>query len=144
MIRHQIHLKIQRPVEQVFSFLTNANNHPKWDTLSVSMEAQQAGEWRQGMTFREVRKIGGRDTEVSSKIAVFDLNRHMEIQSLSGPDFHGTWIFETVNGGTHLLYTAEMQLGGLMRLLEPLIAGQFKKQLEANFANLKRVLEQNS
>jgi uncharacterized protein YndB with AHSA1/START domain len=141
MIRHQLNLQINRRVEEVFSFLTNANNHPKWDALSVSMEAQEAGDWHPGMTFREVRKIGGRNTEVSSEIVVFESNRRMEIQSLTGPDFHGTWIFESFNNGTHLQYTAQMQLKGLMRLLEPLIVGQFKQQLEANFANLKRILE---
>lgn len=143
MIRHQINLHINRPVEKVFSFLTNAKNHQKWDALSVAMEPQEAGDWHQGLKFREVRKIGGRDTEVSSQIAVFEPNRRMEIQSLTGPDFHGTWLFEPEKPGTtHLTYTAEMKMGGLLRLLEPLIAGQFKKQLEDNFANLKRVLEQ--
>src|SRR5215213_1644473 len=107
MIRHQIDLHINRPVEDVFSFLTNASNHSQWDSLSVAMEAQQPGEWRQGMTFREVRKIGGRDTETSSQIAVFEPNRRMEIQSLSGPDFHGTWLFQPAGNGTRLLYTAE-------------------------------------
>jgi uncharacterized protein YndB with AHSA1/START domain len=144
MIRHQIDLQIKRPIEAVFSFLTNASNHPKWDALSISMETQGDGVWHQGMTFREVRKIGGRNTEVSSKIAVFEPNRRMEIQSITGPNFHGTWIFEPTDTGTRLLYTAEMQLNGVMRLLEPLIAGQFKKQLEDNFANLKRVLEQTT
>jgi uncharacterized protein YndB with AHSA1/START domain len=144
MIQHQIDLQIKRPVEEVFAFLTNANNHPKWDSLSVSMEPQEVGAWHKGMKFKEVRKIGRRNTEVASQIEVFDPNRRMEIQSLTGPSFHGTWIFEPVNTGTRLLYTAQMQLNGIMRLLEPLIAGQFRQQLEANFTNLKRVLEQGA
>jgi hypothetical protein len=144
MIRHQIDLQINRPVEEVFSFLTTTSNHSKWDPLSVSMEVLQPGAWRQGTTFREVRKIRGQDTEISSQIAVFDPNRRMEIQSLSGPDFHGTWIFEPVGNSTRLLYTAEMKLSGLMRLLEPLIARDFKKQLDTNFMTLKRVIEQGS
>jgi hypothetical protein len=144
MIRHQVNLQINRPVEEVFAFLTNAANHAKWDALSVEMEPQEPGDWHQGLKFREVRKLGGRDTEVYSQLAVFDLNRRMELQSLTGPYFHGTWIFEPKANGTQLLYTAEMKMGGVMRLLEPLIAGGFRKQLEENFANLKRVLERGT
>ena len=96
------------------------------------------------MKFKEVRKIGGRNTEVASEIEVFEPNKRMGIQSLTGPHFHGTWVFQPTNTGTRLLYTAQMQLDGVMRLLEPLIAGQFKAQLEANFANLKQVLEQSA
>jgi uncharacterized membrane protein len=144
MIQHQIVIQIARPLSDVFTFLTDARNHPKWDALSVEMEPQEAGAWHQGLKFREVRKVGGRNTEVSSQIAVFEPNKRMEIQSLSGPDFHGTWIFAPAEGGTHLTYKAEMKMGGLMRLLEPMIAGQFKQQIDANFANLKHVLESGS
>src|SRR5215217_414000 len=132
MITHQINLTINRPVEEVFAFLTNEKNHPKWDKLSVVMECQEAGPWRKGMKFREVRKVGGRDTEVFSQIVDFEPNRHMEIRSITGPDFHGNWQFQPAGNGTQLVYQAEMKFKGPMRLLEPVISGQFKKQLQEN------------
>jgi uncharacterized membrane protein len=141
MIEHTVDIRIDRPVEQVFAFLTDARNHSKWDTLSVAMEQQEPGPWRTGLKFREVRKLGGRDVEVYSQIASFTPNQRFDIQSVTGPPFQGHWVFEPENGGTHLRYTAQMQPTGFARLLEPLIAGQFRKQLNDNFARLKTVLE---
>jgi hypothetical protein len=49
-----------------------------------------------------------------------------------------------VDGGTRLQWTGEMQLTGLMRVFEPLIARSFGKSVERNFARLKQVLEHAS
>ncbi len=141
MIQHAIDLEINRPVQDVFAFVTTEKNHSKWDSLSVVMEPQEEGPWRPGLKFREVRKLGGRDKEVFSQIEVLEPNKRMEIQSLTGPYFHGSWVFEAVGNSTRLHYKAQLKMSGPMKLLEPLIAGQFKKQLEANFARLKQVLE---
>ncbi len=144
MIQHAIDLKINRPVQDVFAFVTDEKNHSKWDKLSVVMEPQEKGSWRPGLKFREVRKLGGRDKEVFSQIEVLEPNQRMEIQSVTGPYFHGSWKFEPTENGTRLLYQAQMKMGGPMKLLEPLIARPFKKQLEENFARLKQVLEEKA
>jgi uncharacterized membrane protein len=89
VITHRVELSIARPVEEVFAFLTDARNHPRWDSTSVAMEAQEAGPWRQGLVFREVRRVP-RPTEVRSRIAAFEPNKSFDMESLSGPRFAGT------------------------------------------------------
>jgi uncharacterized protein YndB with AHSA1/START domain len=41
MITQAIELDIARPVEEVFAFLTDARNHPRWDSTSVAMEPDE-------------------------------------------------------------------------------------------------------
>jgi uncharacterized protein YndB with AHSA1/START domain len=141
MIQHQIDLTIHRPVEEVFAFLTNAANHPKWDSTSILMEPQEPGLWHTGIRFREVRKLGGRNTEVASQIAYLEPNRRFNIASLTGPEWRGQWLFEPVAEGTRLQFEGSLTFKGIMRLFEPFIAGGFKLQLDENFARLKDVLE---
>src|SRR5215208_852266 len=132
MIRHAVTLSIARPVDQVFAFLTDARNHPRWDTTSVVMEPLEPGAWRSGLAFREVRRIP-RPTEVRSRIADFRVNERFDMESLSGPPFSGHWRFAPHGDGTRLEWSCEMALTGLARLFEPLIAAQFRRTTTRNF-----------
>src|SRR5215212_11076620 len=108
MIEHRVDLTINRPVAEVFAFLTESQNHPKWDDSSVAMEPQEPGPWRAGLKFREIRKIGGRPTEIYSQVANLIPNERFDIRSLSGPPFQGHWVFTARDGQTQLQYQAEM------------------------------------
>jgi carbon monoxide dehydrogenase subunit G len=141
MITKSIDITIDRPVEEVFAFLTDAANHPKWDRSSVAMELEQPGPWRTGTTFREVRRTGPGTSAIRSTIAELEPNRRMEIRSLSGAPFQGHWRLAPDGTGTRLQWSGEMQITGFARLFEPLIARSFSKDVEANFARLKRLLE---
>jgi hypothetical protein len=141
VIQHQVDIVIQRPVADVFAFLTDPTNHPKWDATSVTMEPQEAGPWHTGMKFRETRNLNGRQIEVLSQVAYLEPNRRFNIISLNGPDWRGQWDFVPVGEATRLQFEGRLTFKGIMRLFEPLIARGFKRQLDTNFAQLKRVLE---
>lgn len=140
-IKYSIDITMNRPVDRVFTFLTDAPNHPRWDRSSLAMEPLEPGPWRAGLTFREVRQIGPRQVEIRSTIAGFAPNRSFDIRSLSGPPFQGHWRFAPEAGGTRLRWTGEMQLKGPARLFAPLTAQSFRKSADANFARLKEILE---
>ena len=141
MITHAVELRIERPVEDVFAFLTNADNHPKWDTSSLSMTPQRAGPWEAGLVFDEVRKMGARQISFQSKVAALTPNESMEIESLSGAEYHGHWRFSPDGTGTRLTWSCEMKLKGPARLAEKAIAKPFKAGADQNFARLKELLD---
>jgi len=60
---------------------------------------------------------------------------------LSGPEWRGQWDFTPAGDATRLQFQGRLAFTGRMRLFERLIARGFKRQLDANFARLKRVLE---
>lgn len=141
MLTKSVDITIDRPVQDVFAFLTEAANHPRWDRSSIAMEPSEPGPWRAGLTFREVRRVGPRPIEIRSTVAELEPNRRLEIRSLSGPPFQGHWLFSPAGSGTRLQWTGQMRLTGIARLFEPLIARSFGKSVDANFARLKRILE---
>ena len=141
MLKFSADLKINRPVEKVFAWLTNAENQGKFDKSSLKMEILTPGPWRTGTQFREFRDLGGRKTEVLSEVADLDLNRHFIIRSKTGPDWLGTWIFEPEGTGTRLRWTGELRMKGFTRLFESLIGKQMRSQIDRQFAELPHLIE---
>src|SRR5215208_3993539 len=141
MVTFAEELMVNRPVEQVFAWLTNAENQGKFDKSSLKMEALTPGPWQAGTQFRELRDLGGRKTEVLSEIAELELNRRFVIRSKTGPGWLGTWIFEPEGAGTRLHWTGQLTIQGLARLFEPLIGRQMDSQISRQFAQLPQLIE---
>ena len=141
MLKFAADLKINRPVEQVFAWLTNAENQAKFDKSSLKMDALTPGPWRAGTQFRELRDLGGRKTEVLSEIAELEPNRRFVIRSKTGPEWLGIWLFESEGNGTRLRWTGQMRMKGFGRLLEPLIGRQMRAQINQQFGQLPSIIE---
>ena len=141
MITASADITIERPIEDVFAFLTDAANHRRWDSTSIEMVPSEPGPWRRGLEFRELRLIGRRPTEVRSRIAAFEPNQSMDLESLTGPTFRGHWRLSAAEGRTLLRWTGELELSGFAHLLSPLIQRQFRRTTAASFTKLRNVLE---
>jgi hypothetical protein len=53
-----------------------------------------------------------------------------------------SYALDPEQGGTRLRYKFVLITSGLMRLLEPVISSSIKKDTQADFETLKRILEQ--
>jgi Polyketide cyclase / dehydrase and lipid transport. len=141
MLKFSADIKVNRPVEKVFAWLTNAENQGKFDKSSLKMELLTPGPWRAGSQFRELRDMGGRKTEVLSEIAELEPNRLFVIRSKTGPVWLGTWVFEPEGTGTRLHWTGQLTMNGFARLLEPLIGKQMNNQITKQFVQLPQLIE---
>src|SRR5215208_5175354 len=141
MLKFSADLKVDRPVEKVFAWLTNADNQAKFDKSSVQMELLTPGPWRAGSQFKELRDLGGRKIEVLSEISELEPNRRFVIRSKTGPGWLGTWLFEPEGAGTRLHWTGQLTIQGLARLFEPLIGRQMDSQISRQFAQLPQLIE---
>ena len=141
MIQHEVSIHLNRPVEQVFAFLIDPNNLRTWQSNLIETEQLTEQPLRVGTRFREVRQMGPRQAEIQGEITDFELNKRFATKTLTQPEVTVSYSFEPVNRGTQLNYRFVMQTSGVMRLLEPLIAGSIKKDSKSDFERLKRVLE---
>jgi hypothetical protein len=132
---------VRRPIEQVFAWLTNAENQGKFDKSSLKMEVLTPGPWRAGTQFRELRDLSGRTTEVLSEVAELEPNRRFVIRSKTGPGWLGVWLFEPIDNGTRLQWTGQLTMNGFGRLLEPLIGRQMRRQIARQFRDLPSIIE---
>ena len=141
MLKFSADLKVNRPVEKVFAWLTNVDNQGKFDKSSLKMELLTPGPWRAGSQFRELRDLGGRKTEVLSEVSELEPNRRFVIHSKTGPGWVGVWNFEPEGTGTRLNWTGQLTMKGFARLLEPLIGRQMRSQIGQQFARLPGLIE---
>jgi len=141
MLKFSADFFVNRPVDKVFARLTNPRNQGKFDKSSLEMELLTPSPWQVGSQFREVRNLGGRKTEVFSEITEFEPNRLFVIRSKTGPDWLGTWTFESEGTGTRLRWTGQMSMKGFSRLFEPLIGSQMSLQIDQQFSALPALIE---
>ena len=143
MIEFTANIYINRPVEQVFAWLTTAENQTKFDKSALEMELLTPAPWQTGSQFREVRNIGGRKTEVFAEIVDLVPNRRFVASSKTGPGWLGRWEFAPEGAGTRLNWSGRLTMKGLGRLIEPVIDRKMRPQLVDQFAALPGVIEKD-
>jgi uncharacterized protein YndB with AHSA1/START domain len=141
MIQYDISVFINQPVEKVFAYLADARNLRAWQADLVENEQLTEGPIRVGTRFREVRRTGPRQSEIQAEITAFEPNKRFSTKTIVGPRATISYAFHAEQGGTRVAYQFSLQPSGLMRLLEPLMAGSIKKDAETDFQKLKRILE---
>ena len=142
MIQHEFTIHLNCPVNQVFAFLADSKNLRNWQSNLIENEQLTEGPVRVGTNFREVRRTGPRQSEIQAEVTIYDeVNKRFGIKTVTKPETTVNYALESEAGGTRINYKFVMLTTGMMRLLEPLLAGSIKKDTDLDFQRLKRILE---
>jgi len=142
MAKFEGSIVINRPLEEVFALLSNPENNPKWQSGIVELRKTSEGPIGVGATYRSVNQFLGRRLEGETEITEYEPNRKYSEKSKSGPvPFESRATFERVEGGTRINLEAEAEIGGFFKLAEPLVVSAVRRQLTADLANLKDLME---
>ncbi len=137
MARFSNNLIIGRPINEVFRFVADFENMPKWNYYVVEVNKVTSGPIGVGTAFRQIRKT---DTQ-RYKIVEFEPNRKVVVETLPpAPALQMRFTFEPAGGGTRLTDEWELK-GGLIGLFGSLAAGRVKTAVAENLAKLKQLLE---
>jgi carbon monoxide dehydrogenase subunit G len=142
MINLDFGVLIDRPMKDVFAFVSNPNNMSKWNSAIVSLEQTTPGKVDVGSKFKTVGEMMGRRIEGDMQITAYDPDTKCGFQVNAGPmQVNLTLTFKTVGTGTKVSLNAQGNPGGLFKLAEGVMAGQVKSMMEGNLARLKTALE---
>lgn len=142
MLRIDFALEIDRPVEDVFSYLTDLDNLPQWQSSLVEMRAETDEPMRVGTRLIEVRKFLGRRMESTVEVTEYEPNRRWALRVVDGPvPYRVEHTLEASNGGTRLAWVAEGDPGRFFKVAEPLVARQAERQFRGDFETMKDILE---
>lgn len=144
MIKVEVSTIINRPIEEVFAFVTDHRNDVRWQDGLLEVRLTPDGPVSVGTQVHEVRKFMGRRIESTGVISEFIPNVKSARKTLDGPtEVEGYLAFEPVDGGTRVTQHMEMKSGGFMALglAQPLVSSGLRRALEKNFGDLKDLLE---
>ena len=132
---------IDRARDDVFAFLADPENDPRWrsgvlDLTHVSGRGVGA-RYAQG-----VKGPGGRRIPADIEITEFDPGRSLAFQTLAGPVRpRGRYLLSAAEGGTLVRFNLEADLRGFKRLMSSTVQRTMDKEV-GQLDRLKRILEQ--
>jgi uncharacterized protein YndB with AHSA1/START domain len=143
MITTHVTVRIRRPVDEVFAFVTDPANFPRWAGSLVTTARQTSpGPMRAGATFHQTNKFLIRRFQTDFVVTAYEPPRRFEYRSTAGPiQFAGHYTFTSDGDGTRFTSVDDTQLSGLLKLLAPLLQPLAQHQIETNLGNNKRILE---
>lgn len=141
MIEFESSVQINRPLREVFAFVANQENNPKWNYFVTSVKKTSEGPFDAGTTFHQVRKTDPQELQ----IAVIEPNRLIRIETIppSTPEVNRLISFREENGNTVLVDHWKLDTGH-PQFLQRLGAGRVKAAVKENLAKLKELLESGS
>ena len=137
-MKYEHELEIARPPEDVYAFLADPENLPKWqhEVLEVRRESD--------MRFTEIRTFVGRRIESTLEVTAAEPGREFGLRSSAGPvHFAVRHLLEPAGeGGTRLRVMGESEgAGGLFKLGGRLLRRAVERRAREDFQQLKELLE---
>ena len=139
MIRFENSISIERPVAEVFAFLSDFENIPKWNYYVLEIKKISDGPAGVGTTYHQVRKT---DQQVF-QITEFKPNLKVSVKTLpkSSLQFERRFTLQAEGSKTHIIDKWEELDTGRPSLIEKLIARRVKSAVAENLGKLKELLE---
>lgn len=143
MIKVEHSIVIDRPVSEVFAFVTNPANNAKWQDGLVESRMASSEPMGVGAEVIDVRKFLGRDMESKLEVTVFEPNKRFMQKVISGPiPFEIIQTFDPSVNGTKLTMLAHGEPGGFFKLASGMVQKQLENQIQGDAQRLKKVLEE--
>ena len=137
----QREVTIARPVGEVFAFVADGLNGPKWrpGILDIALVSGTGV----GTIYKQgVRGPGGRRIDADYRVTAYETNRRLAFEAIAGPVRPtGEFNLDAVGDGTRLRFSLQAELSGIKKLL---MGGAVQKTMDAEVAateRLKQVLE---
>jgi len=137
-------ISIARPPGEVFAFISDIRNDPKWhtDVLDVKSSTDMVG---MGTVFDVKVKPSMGVSEGTMTVRKLEPGRLVEFEGHMGKmDPTVTNICEPDGQGTRVVRRVDLAPSGVMRVMTPMIKMMIGKSNAGFLANLKRVMESPS
>jgi uncharacterized protein YndB with AHSA1/START domain len=136
-------VQIARPPDDVFAFIAEPENLPRWDPAIREVRRKEPGPVAKGSGLVVSAEESGRRVTVDSHVTEFEPGRAFGVAAtFSGVPLRLQWRLDPSGSGTKLTTTAEAQLSGFLSFAGGMIRPIVTERLEKSHANLKRILEE--
>ena len=116
------------PLVSAFDYIADFANAQEWDPGTASSHRLDDGPIGPGSRFALEVRMGRRIAPMQYRIRDFDRpHRIVLVGTGSGVDAVDDIRFERVGGRTGIDYSAVIHLGGLLRFVQPMLGGAFRR-----------------
>jgi uncharacterized protein YndB with AHSA1/START domain len=145
MVEASASITIERPVGEVFEYVTNTANDPAWHTDILEARKKSVGSIGIGTIWATRFKPSMGISQADMEVIEFEPDRREVMRGEVGP-MHPTltYLFEPANGGTRFTRRVQIRISGMMKLMAPVVSFMTRKSNRGFLANLKRVLEEEA
>ena len=136
-------INIQRPVTEVFEYLSNPDNVTNWSSniLEYTLVSGKADEV--GAVLSLTARAAGVRLEGTEELTAYEPNKRMGFRSKeSRIDYTRELDFDGVDGGTKVRFLMEAEGGtGLFKFADPIVQKLYARDIRGNLDNAKTILE---
>jgi uncharacterized membrane protein len=132
-------IAIERPIDEVFAFLSDFENIPKWNYYVLEVRQLSESPIGIGTTYHQVRKSDEQDF----RIIEFEANHRVAVKTLpqSSPSFERRFTLYEEGDTTRIRDQWKLDTGR-PALLERLARGRVKSAVSENLTKLKELLQE--
>jgi uncharacterized membrane protein len=133
---------IDRPIEQVFEFLANAENDPTWREGVISI-SRRSGSGIGAVYEQRVKGPGGRPIVADIEITAIEAPSLIDFRGIAGPvQPFGTYRLESLGSETKVTLHLQAELKGVKRIMISAVQKSMTSETRA-LERLKTHLEQD-
>ena len=143
----KLHFRIQTtlPIEETFAFIADFANSSRWDPGVATSERIDAGPVGLGARYNLGVRLSGRVAPMEYRITTFEPPTRVVLTGEgSGVSAVDEIRFEKTATGTSIDYTADIRLGGWMRLAQPFVGGAFEKIAKDALGGMQKALDERA
>jgi hypothetical protein len=135
-------IDIDCPVRDVFAFISQPENFPRWQSSLLEIRRHGRGPLRPGSEVTEVRVFMGRKMETTWTCTEHEDCTRSSIEDDEGPvPFRGTFELEPRGQSTRFRWTIETAGPRGIKVPGAIVGVAVKRELAANCERLKELLE---
>jgi uncharacterized membrane protein len=141
MIKVETTVHINRPPQEVFAYLSNFENNPKWQSGMREARFTSEEPLRLGSTYEQVASFLGRPVLSTFEVITYESGQMVKATSTSGSfPITFTRMVAAEEEGTRVTAVIEGDASGFFKLAEPLLARFVQRSVGNDYANLKKIL----
>jgi hypothetical protein len=142
MARIEESVQIQRPVDRVFAYTTDAKSWPEWQSIITEAEQTSKGPMGVGTTFKWTTRMMGLNMKWTANVTEYEPNRKWIKNITSGNIIiEEHMIYDPLERGINFTIVYDMKVGGFLKLFSPMVVSSMRKETKKSLGDLKRILE---
>ena len=142
MITFQTSVRVKRSIEEVFAFVSDPLQFPRWNSAVQTVQRTSGEPGRVGSMYSMQRQLPTGRVKNGLEVVSREQPTEFGIRTTSGPTpFSYRYRFIPEGANTLVQLHASVELPAVMAVLGPVATRAVKRGVDANFAALKRALE---